>query len=124
MGSGGTLTLSSGRGFMIFANTLTMIAGLILIGLGLYGVFSSEVRLYSSEIPIATIVLGFLVLLISITGCCGAFVENRPILVIVSFYKLYCSRVFKKYWLTSFLVFYHAFNFDYSANHHCDRCIG
>ncbi|CAI2188737.1 3912_t:CDS:2 [Funneliformis geosporum] len=85
MGSGGSLTLASGRMFMIFANTLTTIAGLILIGLGLYGVFSSEIRLYSSEIPIATIVLGFLVLLISITGCCGAIAENRPILVTVSF---------------------------------------
>ncbi|CAG8650962.1 11135_t:CDS:2 [Funneliformis caledonium] len=93
MGSGGTLTLSSGRGFMIFANTLTTIAGLILIGLGLYGVFSSEVRLYSSEIPIATIVLGFLVLLISITGCCGAFVENRPILYFIMLLILIIAQI-------------------------------
>jgi len=44
--------------------------------------FSPDVRLYSDEIPVAIIILGIFVFLVSITGCCGAFAENKPILIV------------------------------------------
>ncbi|RHZ88587.1 hypothetical protein Glove_22g107 [Diversispora epigaea] len=76
-----SLTVSMCRLFVIIANILTTISGLILIGLGLYGLFSPEMRFYSNAIPLATIILGILVFVISITGCLGAIAENRPTLI-------------------------------------------
>ncbi|CAG8580089.1 3390_t:CDS:2 [Acaulospora morrowiae] len=57
------------------------LAGIILIGLGLYELASPEVRFYSNVIPLATILLGVLIFLISVTGCFGAVAESKPILV-------------------------------------------
>ncbi|KAG9304089.1 hypothetical protein G9A89_005999 [Geosiphon pyriformis] len=74
------MSLSAGRTFVILTNTLTLIAGLILVGIGIYGIASPDVRLYSNIIPLATIIVGVLVFLISIVGCCGAVWENRTVL--------------------------------------------
>jgi hypothetical protein len=75
------MTVAAGRLFVILTNTLTTLASLILIGLGLYEFASPEVRFYSNVIPLATVSLGVLVFLISVTGCFGAIAESRPILV-------------------------------------------
>ncbi|CAG8517492.1 2600_t:CDS:2 [Diversispora eburnea] len=78
-----SLTVAMCRLFVIIANILTTISGLILIGLGLYGLFSPEMRFYSNAFPLATIILGILVFVISITGCLGAIAENRPTLITI-----------------------------------------
>jgi len=75
------MTIAAGRLFVILTNTLTTLAGVILIGLGLYELASPEVRFYSNVIPLATIILGVLVFLISVTGCFGAIAESKPILI-------------------------------------------
>ncbi|KAF0553305.1 Tetraspannin-domain-containing protein [Gigaspora margarita] len=74
------VSVEAGRIIVILTNTLTTIVGLILIVLGLYELASPEVSLYSNAIPLATIIFGIAILLISITGCCGGLAENKPIL--------------------------------------------
>ncbi|CAG8548186.1 7187_t:CDS:2 [Ambispora leptoticha] len=74
------ISVSAARTFVILTNTLTLLVGLILGSIGIYGLYSPDVRLYSSAIPLATIIIGLLVFIISIIGCCGAVWENRPVL--------------------------------------------
>ncbi|CAG8503161.1 7531_t:CDS:2 [Ambispora gerdemannii] len=74
------ISVSAARTFVILTNALTLLVGLILVGIGVYGIYSPDVRLYSNAIPLATIVIGLLVFVISIIGCCGAVWENRPVL--------------------------------------------
>ncbi|CAG8559691.1 34097_t:CDS:2 [Gigaspora margarita] len=61
------VSVEAGRIIVILTNTLTTIVGLILIVLGLYELASPEVSLYSNAIPLATIIFGIAILLISIT---------------------------------------------------------
>jgi hypothetical protein len=75
------MSISAGRTIVIVTNTLTMIVGLILAGLGIYGLTSPDVRFYSNFVPLATLCMGILVFLVSIIGCCGAIWEHRPVLI-------------------------------------------
>jgi hypothetical protein len=82
MGSGGSLSLTASRGFVVAANSLTVLAGLVLILIGLYGWLAPNIRLYSDGLPFATIAIGVFVFLISIIGCCGAVWEHKPTLLV------------------------------------------
>ncbi|CAG8625402.1 18852_t:CDS:2 [Dentiscutata erythropus] len=74
------VSVEAGRLIVILTNTLTTIVGFILIVLGLYELASPDVSLYSNAIPLATIIFGIVILLISITGCCGGVAESKPVL--------------------------------------------
>jgi len=51
---------------------------------GLYELLTPDARLYSNALPLAIIIIGGLVVLVSIAGCCGALVESKPVLITVS----------------------------------------
>ncbi|CAG8485325.1 1390_t:CDS:2 [Dentiscutata heterogama] len=74
------VSVEAGRLIVILTNTLTTIVGFILIVLGLYELASPDVSLYSNAIPLDTIIFGIIILLISITGCCGGVAESKPVL--------------------------------------------
>ncbi|CAG8741051.1 5305_t:CDS:2, partial [Racocetra persica] len=89
------VSVEAGRLIVILTNTLTTIVGMILIVAGLYELASPDVSLYSTAIPLATIIFGIFILLISITGCCGGIAESRPILWVV-------ERFLDTWWQTAY----------------------
>ncbi|CAG8566456.1 20265_t:CDS:2 [Cetraspora pellucida] len=89
------ISLEAGRLVVILTNTLTTIVGLILIVLGLYELASPDVSLYSTAIPLATIIFGIFILLISIIGCCGGIAESKPVLWVV-------ERILDTWWQAAY----------------------
>lgn len=68
------------RWFVIGVNILTAIAGIGLIGLGIYSGSQINVTLASKATPITLIITGVLVFAVSCVGLFGAITENRKIL--------------------------------------------
>lgn len=74
------MTRATTRIYVLVLNALTAVAGLVLLGLGVYTLIKADVLLYSKAIPITLIVAGGLTFLVSFVGCFGAASESRPIL--------------------------------------------
>lgn len=70
------------RWFVIGVNILSAIAGIGLIGLGIYSWTQINVTLASSATPITLIITGILVFIVSCFGLFGAISESRKILKI------------------------------------------
>jgi hypothetical protein len=71
----------AGRTFVVATNVLTLLAGFFLVTFGLYELLSPDARLYSNALPLGITIIGALVILVSIAGCCGALVESKPVLI-------------------------------------------
>ncbi|RUP17290.1 hypothetical protein BC936DRAFT_139463 [Jimgerdemannia flammicorona] len=88
-GKGGAdKTLDVMRIFVIILNVFTSLAGLALIGLGIYALLRSDLLLAGKTVPITMIVAGALVFVVSFVGCVGAGVENKNMLTIASFFMI------------------------------------
>jgi len=70
------------RVFVIILNLFTSLAGLSLIGLGIYAIFRSDLLLASKTIPITMIVSGALVFAVSFLGCFGSAAESKNVLLV------------------------------------------
>jgi hypothetical protein len=67
---------------VVATNSLTVLAGIVLMFMGLYAMLAPSVRLYSDGVPMATILVGVFVVFVSIIGCCGAVWEHKPTLLV------------------------------------------
>ncbi|KAL1922106.1 uncharacterized protein VTP21DRAFT_10748 [Calcarisporiella thermophila] len=68
--------------FVLVVNVLTSLAGLALVILGLVIYLRSDIALYSKTTPIALMILGAVVFVVSFMGCLGAMGELRSVLII------------------------------------------
>ncbi|XP_047997762.1 leukocyte surface antigen CD53-like [Leguminivora glycinivorella] len=71
---------------LFFANAIFAIAGLALVGVGIavlvqFGDLVEVVPAAINSIPIAVLVVGAVVFLIAVFGCCGAIRESRCLLI-------------------------------------------
>jgi len=83
LGKGGAdNTIYALRVFVILLNVFTSLAGLTLVGLGIYAYFRSDLLLSTRTAPIAMIVAGALVFAVSFLGCFGAAIEHKNVLFV------------------------------------------
>jgi len=68
------------RSLLMILNFLFLVSGLLLIGLGAYALIDHVDGISETNLSIGLIVIGSLITIVALFGCCGATVENRGLL--------------------------------------------